>query len=111
MTPRHDPLAALARRFQPALVCATLGQEGSLALVAGTEIHTPGFRVPVVDTTGAGDAFRGGFIARWLAGGDRAHVEDVLTYANAVAALKCRALGARTAIPRRAEVEQLLASV
>jgi sugar/nucleoside kinase (ribokinase family) len=104
-------LAALARRFQPALVCATLGQEGSLALVAGTEIHTPGFRVPVVDTTGAGDAFRGGFIARWLAGGDRAHVEDVLTYANAVAALKCRALGARTAIPRRAEVEQLLASV
>ena len=102
-------LAALARRFQPALVCATLGQEGSLALVGGLEIRTPGFRVPVVDTTGAGDAFRGGFIAGWLAEGARTQAEDVLTYANAVAALQCGALGARTGIPRRAEVEHLLA--
>ena len=103
-------LAALAKRFQPALVCATLGQEGSLAIVRGSEIHTPGFRVPIVDTTGAGDVFRGGFIAGWLAAGPRPQVEDILTYANAVAALKCRALGARTAIPRRVEVEHLLAS-
>ena len=103
-------LAALARRFHPALVCATLGQEGSLALVGGTEIRTPAFRVPIVDTTGAGDAFRGGFIAGWLAGGDRTRVEDVLRYANAVAALNCRGLGARTAIPNQAEVEHLLAA-
>ena len=103
-------LAALAKRFQPALVCATLGQEGSLAIVRGSEIHTPGFRVPIVDTTGAGDVFRGGFIAGWLAAGPRPQVEDILTYANAVAALKCRALGARTAIPRRDEVEHLLTS-
>ena len=103
-------LAALARRFDAALVCTTLGQEGSLAIVRGVEIHTPGLRVPVVDTTGAGDVFRGGFIAGWLAAGPRPQAEDVLTYANAVAALKCRALGARTAIPRRAEVEHLLAS-
>lgn len=103
-------LAALARRFEPALVCATLGQEGSLAILGGTEIHTPGFQVPVVDTTGAGDVFRGGLIAGWLAAGPRPQAEEVLTYANAVAALKCRALGARTAIPRRAEVEHLLAS-
>ena len=104
-------LAALARQFRPALACATLGQEGSLSLVGGTEIHTPGFRVPVVDTTGAGDAFRGGFIAGWLAGGVQTQVEEILTYANAVAALKCRAIGARTALPRRAEVEHLMASV
>ena len=103
-------LAALARRFDAALVCATLGQEGSLAIVRGTEIHTPGFRVPVVDTTGAGDVFRGGLIAGWLAAGPRPQAEDLLTYANAVAALKCGALGARTAIPRRAEVERLLVS-
>ena len=102
-------LAALARRFQPAMVCATLGEEGSLALVGRTEIHTPGFQVPVVDTTGAGDVFRGGFIAGWLAGGIRTQAEDVLTYANAVAALQCRALGARTAIPHRAEVARLIA--
>ena len=102
-------LAALARQFQPALVCATLGPEGSLALVGGVEIHTPGFRLPVVDSTGAGDVFSGGFIAGWLRAQARTPVEEVLRYANAVAALKCRALGARTAIPNREEVEQLLA--
>lgn len=101
-------LAALARRFKPALVCATLGNEGSLAIVGGAELQTPSFQVPVVDTTGAGDVFRGGFIAGWLGAGSRPQAEDVLTYANAVAALKCGALGARTGIPRRADVERLL---
>jgi len=102
-------LAGLAQRFQPAMVCATLGHEGSLAIVGGTEIRTPGFRIPVVDSTGAGDVFRGGLIAAWLAAGARTQVDEVLRYANAVAALKCRALGARTAIPSREEVEHLLA--
>ena len=79
-------------------------------MVGGREIQTPGFRVPVVDTTGAGDVFRGGFIAGWLlAGGSRPQAEDILTYANAVAALKCGALGARTAIPDRPQVQHLLA--
>ena len=103
-------LSALARSFGPALVCATLGPEGSLAIVEGKEIRSPGFQVSVVDTTGAGDVFRGGFISGWLAAGPHAQVEQVLEYANAVAALKCRALGARSAIPRRAEVERFLAS-
>jgi sulfofructose kinase len=104
-------LTVLGRRFGCALVCATLGPEGSLAIVGGKEIRTAGFDVPVVDTTGAGDVFRGGFIAGWLAAGPRPQVDEVLTYANAVAALKCRALGARTGIPRQAEVERLLAGV
>lgn len=100
-------LAALADEFRPALVCATLGSEGSLALFGGREIRTPGFSVPVVDSTGAGDVFRGGFIAAWLAAAPRAPLEEVLTYANAVAALKCRALGARSGIPTRSEVDEL----
>lgn len=101
-------LRALAQAYRAALVCVTLGERGSLALCGGQEIHTPGFKVPVVDTTGAGDVFRGGFIAGWLAGGSSAQLEDVLAYANAVAALKCRALGARDGIPRREEVEAFL---
>ncbi|MEE2636733.1 MAG: carbohydrate kinase family protein, partial [Acidobacteriota bacterium] len=101
-------LAALASEFRPALVCVTLGPEGSLALVDGTEIRTPGFEVPVVDTTGAGDVFRGGFIAGWLGAGPDPDAETVLAYANAVAALKCRGLGARAMIPRPDEVTQLL---
>ena len=102
-------LRAIRDTYGPALICMTLGTEGSLALVGDVEIKTPAFRVPVVDTTGAGDVFRGGFISGWLRGGDSAEVEDVLRYANAVAALKCRGLGAREASPTPAEVDVLLA--
>ena len=101
-------LRALRASFSAPLVCATLGEEGSLALLGDTEVRTPGFAVDVVDTTGAGDVFRGGFIAGWLLGGDDAGVEAVLRYANAAAALKCRALGAREGIPTRSEVASLL---
>ena len=52
-------------------------------------------------------AFRGGFVAGCLLMPD-ADVEDVLTYANAVAALNCRALGARGGLPTADEVDQLL---
>lgn len=101
-------LRALAKRFRSSLVCATLGAQGSVSLVDGVEIRTPGFTVPVVDTTGAGDAFRGGLIAGWLAAGSAPQVEEVLTYANAVAALACRRLGARGGLPTRDEVERLV---
>ncbi len=102
-------LEAIVERFHPAVACATLGRAGSLALVGGREIRTPAFsRVPVVDTTGAGDVFRAGFIAGWLAGGPDASAEEVLAYANAVSALKCRRVGARAGIPTREEVEALL---
>ena len=101
-------LRAIRDAYRPALVCMTLGAEGSLALAGDLEVRTPAFRVPVVDSTGAGDVFRGGFIAGWLRGGDGAPVEEVLRYANAVAALKCRGLGAREASPAPAEVDALL---
>lgn len=101
-------LRAMKKAFGATLVCATLGEEGSLAVTDGRDIRTPGFAVPVVDTTGAGDVFRGGFISGWLRGGAAAQTEDVLRYANAAAALKCRALGARAGIPTHAEVAQLL---
>jgi sulfofructose kinase len=105
-------LAAMAHEFAAPLVCVTLGHEGSLALCGGHEIRTPAFPVESVDTTGAGDAFRGGFAAGCLravsAGIDGAEIEDVLLYANAVAALNCRALGARGGMPTVEEVETLL---
>jgi len=106
--PLGEALGVLARDFRAALVCATLGREGSLAFCQGREIRTPAFHVPVVDTTGAGDVFRGGFIAAWLLHEGSAEVEELLTYANAVAALKCRMLGARQGIPGPDEVAAVL---
>ena len=100
-------LEALADEFRAPLVCVTLGGEGSLARCGGREIRTPAFPITCVDSTGAGDAFRGGFAAGCLRAPD-GELEDALTYANAVAALNCRRLGARGGLPTAGEVEQLL---
>jgi sugar/nucleoside kinase (ribokinase family) len=101
-------LEAIGSEYPSArLVCVTLGEGGSLALCNGREIRTPAFQVDCVDSTGAGDAFRGGFAAGCLRMPD-AEAEEVLAYANGVAALNCRALGARGGLPTAEEVEQLL---
>jgi len=101
-------LRGIRDAYKSAMVCMTLGKDGSLALVGDTEIRTPGFRVPVLDTTGSGDVFRGGFIAGWIHGVGAKSAVDILRYANAVAALKCRGLGARQTIPTPDEVDALL---
>jgi sugar/nucleoside kinase (ribokinase family) len=100
-------LEAIGREFGAAIVTVTLGAEGTLTWCRGREIRTPGFQVDCVDSTGAGDVFRGAFAAGCLKSTDE-DLEDVLTYANAVAALNCRALGSRGGIPTPDEVEQLL---
>lgn len=100
-------LRAIAREFRTPVVCVTLGAEGSLALCGGREIRTPAFRVDCVDSTGAGDAFRGAFSAACLRR-PLDQLESVLQYANAVAALNCRALGARGGLPTPDEVDHLL---
>jgi ribokinase len=103
-----EALQRLEQGFQPALAVATLGARGALARCADVEIRSPGFRVEVVDSTGAGDAFRGGLLAGWLTSGGEADVEDVLEYANAVAALACTGLGAQSALPREPAVRALV---
>jgi sulfofructose kinase len=110
LTGYEDPgraLEAMALEFHAPVVCVTLGDEGSLARAGGREIRTRAFPVDCVDTTGAGDAFRGGLAAGCLHAPE-GELEDVLAYANAVAALNCRALGARGGLPTADEVHRLL---
>jgi len=106
--PLGEALASLAAEFGPALAVATLGAEGSLAVVAGREVRTPAPAIDARDTTGAGDAFRGGLAAAWLEFGPEAEVERLLRFANAVAALSCRELGAQGGLPLRHEVSPWL---
>jgi sulfofructose kinase len=89
----------------PRLVVSTLGERGCLCVTAEGQIHVPGFDVPVVDTTGAGDAFHGAFIYGFLQGWS---LERTATFANAVAAMNCTALGGRAGLPRLPEVEEFL---
>ncbi|MGE4056523.1 MAG: carbohydrate kinase family protein [Vicinamibacterales bacterium] len=102
-------LEAMTREYPAPLVAVTLGAEGSLARCGGREFRTESFRVDCIDSTGAGDAFHGGFAAACLQAYDEPmDLEDALRYANAVAALNCRALGARGGMPTRDEVRWLL---
>ena len=83
------------------LVCVTLGARGAMLLEGDRLHHAPGLPVEVVDTTGAGDVFRGAFIAAFLRGDAPA---DILRFANAAAALSCTRLGAIDGVPAIEEV-------
>jgi sugar/nucleoside kinase (ribokinase family) len=88
-------------------LCATLGHEGAMAMVGGEILYVKGFKVKAVDTTGAGDVFHAGFIYGLLQNWE---VTEILRFANAVAALKCRDLGGRKGIPTLEEVQKFLGS-
>jgi len=103
----NDALLSLSAKYGFKLACATLGESGSILLADGKFVETQGLTVPggCVDTTGAGDAFRAGLLYGLLS---EASIEDAAAYANAVAALKCRSLGARSALPNEQELLTLL---
>ncbi len=101
----NDP-KDLAERYGCPVVGITRGAEGCVFVDRDRRlIHSPGFKVPVADTTGAGDVFHGGFIYGILQGWA---LEDVIRFANAVAAMKCMQIGARRGIPTLAQVREFL---
>jgi sulfofructose kinase len=110
LTGIEDERAALLEikaRYGSAIVGMTRGTRGAVLLCEGRFIESKAYRVPGVcrDTTGAGDAFHGGFLYGLLQG---LEVEESLRIANATAALKCRGIGARTSLPSRAELHGFL---
>lgn len=100
-------LVAMHDRFGCPIVGMTLGESGSLIYCEGQFIRSAGYEVPggCMDTTGAGDAFRVGLLYGLL---NNMTVEESAKAANAVAALKCRAIGARTALPTENELRSFL---
>jgi sugar/nucleoside kinase (ribokinase family) len=107
MSDTKEALTAIQERYRNALVGMTLGERGSAVYCAGEYFESPGFAVPggCKDTTGAGDAFRTGLLYGLLR---NEPVEVAAEIANSVAALKCRKVGARTALPLGAELEAFL---
>jgi sugar/nucleoside kinase (ribokinase family) len=108
LTGRNDPESALRalRTRHNGLLCVTLGAHGALALDGDRAIYAPGYQITAVDTTGAGDVFRGGFIYGLLR---RWPTAQILQFANAAAAVSCTRLGALTGVPDLSDVEALLA--
>lgn len=103
----REALREIHRRYGCGVAGMTLGEKGSLVYCGGEFVETRGFAVPGVcrDTTGAGDSFRAGFLYGFLCGET---VQQSARLANAVAALKCRSIGARTALPDGAELAGLI---
>jgi sugar/nucleoside kinase (ribokinase family) len=97
-------LSGQLRRPSP-LLCVTLGKRGAALLHDDCYAEVPGVPVDAVDTTGAGDVFRGAFIFAWLRGDGPV---EVLTFANTVAALSCTRPGAMPSVPSLADVRAAL---
>jgi sugar/nucleoside kinase (ribokinase family) len=108
LTGEAEPERALRalRRTHPGRLVVTVGERGAIALEGSTLLAAPGFPVTVVDSTGAGDVFRGAYIYGIVKGWS---LERQLWFANAAAAVSCTKAGAMGGVPAMAEVEDLLA--
>jgi len=88
----YNRMADQLLNLGPKLVAITEGEDGCLIATKEKRVQVPAFRVNVVDTTGAGDAFMGGLSYGLLQDWD---LERVGIFANACAALCCMKVGAR----------------
>lgn len=95
----------LLRDLNAGPIIVTRGAAGALALDGDALVEAPGFRVDTIDTTGAGDVFRAGFIAALL---EQQPLRDAMRYANAAAAVSCTRRGAFDSVPSREEIDRLL---
>ena len=86
-------------------VVITLGSKGLYFKNRSDEIRMKAYRVKVIDTTAAGDAFLGA-LATGLA--EKKPIQEALKFANAAGALATTKLGAQPSLPRRKEVSSFL---
>ena len=94
------------------IVAVTLGADGALICTKEGCEHVKGYQVRMVDTTGAGDSFWGGFLTQLLESGkmpSEVSLKEAAAFAdygNAVASLCVEKRGAIPAMPTKAEVEK-----
>ncbi|MCC6065327.1 MAG: sugar kinase [Thermofilum sp.] len=100
-----EKLLSMAPHLEYAAV--RLGSRGAyVATRRGERVLVEAFKVPVVDTTGAGDAWAAGFIVFALLEGRSLH--EAVLLSNAVAAVKCTRRGATAGMPKRSELRAFL---
>lgn len=97
-----EVMIALASRFPRTAIVLTLGEKGALYHDQQIDLFCPAYKVPVVDTTGAGDTFCGYFLACTMKGMDPQKSLETATRASALSIGK---KGAAVSIPTLAQVE------
>lgn len=93
----------LTRGAKNAIV--TLGEKGALFVSNKRVTQVNAYKVSVIDTTAAGDAFIGGFACALLRGGE---IEGAVKYANACGALAATKFGAQPSLPTKEETERFM---
>ncbi len=104
----------LQEKYRIPLILLTMGKDGSRAYYKGMRVERGGFQCKTIETTGAGDTFCGSSLNYILDHDFENLTEDqlgeMLTFANAAAALVTTRKGAIRAMPEREEVEELMRS-
>ena len=102
---RPDDIAKELLRAGAEVVVITLGAAGALLANKQGSEQIPPFKVEVVDTTAAGDAFVAGFVAGLTEG---TSMHEAVRWGNAAGALACTRIGAQPALPSREDFLNLL---
>lgn len=102
----------LQEKYNIPLILLTMGKDGSRAYYKGMRVEKSGFSMKTIETTGAGDTF-GGSSLNYLLEHDfdnltEEQLSELLTFANAAAAIVTTRKGAIRAMPERAEVEAVI---
>ena len=109
-----EGIAYLQEKYQIPLILLTMGRDGSRAYYKGMRVQKPGFSVKAIETTGAGDTFCGSSLTYILEHDFDSLTEEqlgeMLTFANAAAAIVTTKKGAIRSMPERDEVTALLDS-
>lgn len=107
-----DGIHYLQEKYQIPLIFLTMGKEGSRAYYKDMRVERDGFQVKAIETTGAGDTFCGcaihGVLTHGLEGMTEEILGDILTYANAGAALITMKKGAIRSMPDPEKVTELI---
>ena len=107
-----EGIAYLQETYNIPLILLTMGKDGSRAYYKGMRVERPGFSVKAIETTGAGDTFCGSSL-NYLVDHDfenltEEQLGEMLTFANAAAALVTTKKGATKAMPVKEEVLELI---
>lgn len=107
-----EGIAYLQETYNIPLILLTMGKDGSRAYYKGMRVEKPGFSVKAIETTGAGDTFCGSSL-NYLVDHDfenltEEQLGEMLTFANAAAALVTTKKGAIKAMPVKEEVLELI---
>lgn len=102
----------LQQKYNIPVIFLTLGKDGSRAYYKGMRVEKEGFQVNTIETTGAGDSFCGSAISGVLDKGidnlTESDLEEILTLANAAAAIVTTKKGAIRSMPELGEIKKLI---